>query len=953
MEIKETKESRGSSKVLSFPDSPKQWAFGFLRLAFQLNSDKTHLMDTTRDLKRLYELMMAKFADVSRSAEFRREVIKELISYSKNYSVAGVKDLAKIRSRAVKKLNTIFTDEIQLLRDNQKIDQETVNKDLLECLYEYVSSKDKPNSSSQPAKVEEEKFNSIAVQYKISKAKALFLKIEHFIKSNSFIYPLENASHPAQEDIGSVIQKLVNFLAKELGLNLKDRFNPDINNTSINKHIIHAVKQIVFSVLIKEFQPNEVRKEDAEALWDLFCKSLRCETLGEGLGKAFIIVAKCLTTLQPVKELFHAGFVRIITEAGIISFRDLPQSNGIPNALFRIANSNPCFLAVTIYENSRDRSITHNGPQVTKYSVPRFNFTIDNTSSMLTCNTAGNDTFELWQSDQIVETMESLKGKWARDNISLYGKEKFTNFNLVGGTGNFQEIANTQKRLKKQEEVQEITLVTPMDDPVYRNLCDDEFDTDFDSSMTPSQMETGSLPQPTLVATSTVSSKPLVQPLPPVVASKTQERKNYTIEDLLRIKYLNVGMILDTDLELSLDSTASINVATSTGREIAHCLQILKTFQKHIVALDKECSKEKSLDKRSALVNKFVDDIFSKNALSSVFQLPTQNKYGAKLYKYVAKLYDLIIKTLSNVENSAANKLSDELFEKVKQKSELEEQQRTLKNKEKEVKEAKEREEKVNTSLVSVPNSLHQNPMVFFAQAQPVVISNHIALVGDSKVGKTYWLSKEMGADPVTASTTIGLDFYNKTAKDLAFPDNQPRWVKSNIYELNFGNRYFANAQAPALRTIGRCNAVIVFYDVTDEQSFLNVRNYLREINTLMSSPPDKNIILVGTKMDQTSDRKVAPERGVDLAQEHNIRYYECSSTANTAMAFTKRAGDSITYQQIGEKIEFDQVLKDLQYDITVRTHNISAPKKETKPSAEVPKPKPQPKPEDGGCVLM
>lgn len=946
LEIKETKESRGQSKVLSFPDSPKQWAFGFLRLAFQLNSDKTHLMDTTRDLKRLYELMMNKFSDAARGAEFRREVIKELISYSKTYSVAGVKDLTQVRSRAVEKLNTIFANEIQLHRDNQKIDQETVNKNLLECLYEYVSSKDKPKSSSQPTKVEEEKFNPLAVQHRISKAKDLFLKIENFIKSNSFTYPIGDASNPAREDIGPVIQKLVNFLAKELGLNLRDRFNPDINNTTINKHFIHAVKQIVVSVLMKEFQTTEVRKEDAEALWDLFCKSLRSETLGEGMGNGFIIVAKCLTTLQPVKELFHAGFVRIVTAADIISFRDLPKTNGIPNALFRVSNSNPCFLAVTVYENSRDQSLQHNGPQVTKHSVPRLNFTINNTSSTLTCNTsAGNDTFELWKSDQIVETMESLKGKWARDNIAIYGeydKEKFTNFNLIGGIGNFQEIANTQKSIKKQEEVQEITLVKPIDDLVYRSLLDDELNPDFDmSSMTTSQMVTSTLSQATPTATSTVSSKPLVQPLPPVASSKTQERKSYTIEDLLRVKYLNIGMILDTDFELSLDSNASINVDTPKGREIAFCIQILKNLQKHIVALDKECMKETNLDKRSALINKFVDDIFSKNSFGSVFQLATKNRY-------VAKLHDLIIKTVSNVENSAANKMSDELFDKLRQKSELEEQQRKLKIKEKEVKEVKEREEKVNTTLVPGQNSIHQNPSAFFTQTQPVVISNHIALIGDSSVGKTCWLRKEMGEEDVTTRITIGLNFYNKTSKDLAFPDKQPRWIKSYIYDLGkFNDRYNADVNARNRQTLRTCDAVILFYDVTDESSFQNVRSYLREIEATVSSLSDKNVILVGTKIDMSGDRVVDSARGVALAEDYGLRYYECSSMTNTAFSFSKREGNAINYQQVGERIEFGQVLKDLQYDTTVRVHNITAPKKDFKPEGA------KPKSQDGGCVLM
>ena len=56
------------------------------------------------------------------------------------------------------------------------------------------------------------------------------------------------------------------------------------------------------------------------------------------------------------------------------------------------------------------------------------------------------------------------------------------------------------------------------------------------------------------------------------------------------------------------------------------------------------------------------------------------------------------------------------------------------------------------------------------------------------------------------------------------------------------------------------CNGVIIMYDVTEENSFSNVNNWLAEIDKHC----DQNVIklLVGNKVDLVEKRKITKETG-------------------------------------------------------------------------------------------
>lgn len=85
---------------------------------------------------------------------------------------------------------------------------------------------------------------------------------------------------------------------------------------------------------------------------------------------------------------------------------------------------------------------------------------------------------------------------------------------------------------------------------------------------------------------------------------------------------------------------------------------------------------------------------------------------------------------------------------------------------------------------------------------------------------------------------------------------------------------------------------ILLVYDVTDEQSFLNIRNWIRNIEQHAADSVNK--ILIGNKCDMTEDKKIETSRGAALAQEYGISFFETSAKAdiNVTEAFMSIAKD-------------------------------------------------------------
>jgi len=153
-----------------------------------------------------------------------------------------------------------------------------------------------------------------------------------------------------------------------------------------------------------------------------------------------------------------------------------------------------------------------------------------------------------------------------------------------------------------------------------------------------------------------------------------------------------------------------------------------------------------------------------------------------------------------------------------------------------------------------------------------------LLLIGDSGVGKSCLLLR-FSDDSFTPSfiTTIGIDFKIKTI------ELDGKRIKLQIWDTAGQERFRTITTAYYRGAMG----ILLVYDTTDEQSFQNIRNWIRNIEQHAADNVDK--ILVGNKCDMVSEKVVETSRGKSLAEEYGIEFFETSAKTNVNVveAFT------------------------------------------------------------------
>lgn len=146
-----------------------------------------------------------------------------------------------------------------------------------------------------------------------------------------------------------------------------------------------------------------------------------------------------------------------------------------------------------------------------------------------------------------------------------------------------------------------------------------------------------------------------------------------------------------------------------------------------------------------------------------------------------------------------------------------------------------------------------------------------LLLIGDSGVGKSCLLLR-FADDTYTESyiTTIGVDFKIRTV------DVDGKTIKLQIWDTA-GQERFRTITSSYYRG---AHGIIVVYDVTDLESFNNVKQWLHEITKYANENVNK--LLVGNKSDLTSKRAVSFEQGQEFAKSMGIEFVETSAKNST-----------------------------------------------------------------------
>lgn len=158
-----------------------------------------------------------------------------------------------------------------------------------------------------------------------------------------------------------------------------------------------------------------------------------------------------------------------------------------------------------------------------------------------------------------------------------------------------------------------------------------------------------------------------------------------------------------------------------------------------------------------------------------------------------------------------------------------------------------------------------------------------LLLIGDSGVGKSCLLLR-FADDTYTESyiSTIGVDFKIRTI------ELDGKTVKLQIWDTA-GQERFRTITSSYYRG---AHGIIVVYDITDLESFTNVKQWLQEIDRYASENVNK--LLVGNKCDLTSKKAVDYASAKDYADQLGIPFLETSAknATNVEQAFMTMAAE-------------------------------------------------------------
>ncbi|KAF2367315.1 Small GTP-binding protein domain [Trinorchestia longiramus] len=166
-----------------------------------------------------------------------------------------------------------------------------------------------------------------------------------------------------------------------------------------------------------------------------------------------------------------------------------------------------------------------------------------------------------------------------------------------------------------------------------------------------------------------------------------------------------------------------------------------------------------------------------------------------------------------------------------------------------------------------------------FTSAHEQVRHDHDYLIkflalGNSGVGKTSFLYQfTEGRFYSKFTSTVGIDFKEKRLVHRCNVTGREQGVHLQLWDTAGQEKFRSLTTAFYRNTMG----FILVFDLTNEQSFLDIRSWMEQLRThAYCDSPD--IILVGNKVDLTEQRVISEARAQDIAIKLGVRYIETSA---------------------------------------------------------------------------
>ncbi|GFV61602.1 ras-related protein Rab-3 [Trichonephila clavipes] len=188
-----------------------------------------------------------------------------------------------------------------------------------------------------------------------------------------------------------------------------------------------------------------------------------------------------------------------------------------------------------------------------------------------------------------------------------------------------------------------------------------------------------------------------------------------------------------------------------------------------------------------------------------------------------------------------------------------------------------------------------------------------ILIIGNSSVGKTSFLFR-YAEDAFSSAfvSTVGIDFKVKTVF------RQDKRVKLQIWDTAGQERYRTITTAYYRGAMG----FILMYDVTNEESFNSVRDWVTQIKTY--SWDNAQVVLVGNKCDMEDERVVSTERGKQLSDTLGLEFFETSAKENLNVKIVFERLVDIICDKMSESLDSDSNLVSASKGTRLNEHTSS-----------------------------
>ncbi|CAF3760425.1 unnamed protein product [Rotaria socialis] len=149
--------------------------------------------------------------------------------------------------------------------------------------------------------------------------------------------------------------------------------------------------------------------------------------------------------------------------------------------------------------------------------------------------------------------------------------------------------------------------------------------------------------------------------------------------------------------------------------------------------------------------------------------------------------------------------------------------------------------------------------------------------IGDSGVGKTCLLNQYIdGQFMKSLGTTVGIDIRDKNIFYKSTRSNRSYNISLQLWDTAGQERYRSLTTSFFRDAMG----FLLVFDLANETSFLNVRNWIGEIQSNAYSE-NVDVILVGNKCDLENERIITKSRALQFAQQNRVEYIETSALQN------------------------------------------------------------------------